>query len=158
MEPMTSALARRSPALAAWPALTSARLLTLAIVAAFLIPGIFGHDPWKQDEGYTFGMVLHILESGDWVVPTLAGVPFMEKPPLYYLTAAATARVFSPFLPLHEGARLASLLFVATGLLFAALAARRLFGATRGSACALLIAGSIGFAQHSHEMITDTAL
>lgn len=140
------------------PTLSAARLLTLAIICAYLLPGLVGHDPWKQDEGYTFGMVLHILESGDWVVPTLGGEPFMEKPPLYYLVAAATARFLSPFLPLHEGARLASLLFIGTALGFATLTARRLFGEGRGTICALFIVGSIGFAQHSHEMITDTAL
>ena len=155
---MSAVLARWLPSAAARRAFSPARLLTAAILIAFLVPGVFGHDPWKQDEGYTFGMVLHILESGDWVVPTLAGEPFMEKPPLYYLAAAGTAHALSPLMPLHEGARAASLIFIGLGLAFAGLTARRLFGRTRGGACMLLIAGSIGFAQHSHEMITDTAL
>src|SRR5438309_5020008 len=54
-----------------------------ALIVTYLLPGVVGHDPWKQDEAYTFGIVLHMLESGDWVVPTLAGQPFMEKPPLF---------------------------------------------------------------------------
>jgi hypothetical protein len=73
------------------------------LVAAFLVAGTIGHDPWKPDEAYTFGVVFHILQGGDWVVPTLGGEPFMEKPPLYYLAAAASATLFSPVLALHDG-------------------------------------------------------
>ena len=53
--------------------------------------GLLGRDPWKPDEAYSFGLVYHILQSGDWVIPTLAQEPFMEKPPLFYLTAALFA-------------------------------------------------------------------
>ena len=34
---------------------------------------LVGHDPWKPDEAYSFGLVLDQLERGDWVVPMLAG-------------------------------------------------------------------------------------
>ena len=79
-------------------------LIPLALV--YLLPGVVGHDPWKQDEAYTFGLVLHILETGDWIVPTLAGQPFMEKPPFFYASAAILASMLAPWLPLHDGARL----------------------------------------------------
>ena len=128
------------------------------IVAAYVVAGIAGHDPWKQDEAYTFGMVLHVLQSGDWVVPTLAGEPFMEKPPLYYITAAATARLASPWLPLHDGARLASVFYLLRAIGCTALAARKLFGPGHGTVAALLLVGCLGLAPQAHEMITDTAL
>ncbi len=133
-------------------------LVAWIIVGAYLFAGIVGHDPWKQDEAYTFGIVLHIIESGDWVVPTLAGEPFMEKPPLYYITAAATAWLASPWLALHDGARLASVLFVGAAIGCTGLAARRLFGRGRGTTAALLLVGAVGLASHAHELITDTAL
>ncbi len=128
------------------------------IVGAYVLAGIFGHDPWKQDEAYTFGLVLHILQSGDWVVPTLAGEPFMEKPPLYYIAAAGTAWLASPWIPLHDGARMASVFFVGIAIGCTALAARKLFGRGRGTMAALLLVGCLGLAQQAHEMITDTAL
>src|SRR5215469_1870394 len=31
-------------------------LLAFALVCAWLLPGTLGHDPWKQDETYTFGI------------------------------------------------------------------------------------------------------
>jgi len=40
-----------------------------------------------------------MLQNGDWVVPMLAHEPFVEKPPLFYLSAAAIAR--SSRRPLH---------------------------------------------------------
>src|SRR5260363_31123 len=62
--------------------------------------------------------------SGDWGIPVNAGQPFMEKPPLYAWVAAGFARLFSPWLPLHDGARLASAFFSALTLGFAARTAR----------------------------------
>ncbi|MEJ1268526.1 hypothetical protein WDV93_20570 [Pantoea ananatis] len=54
-------------------------LLCLVIFACWLLPGLVGHEPWKPDEAYTFGLIRHIAQSGDWVVPTLAGEPFYGK-------------------------------------------------------------------------------
>ena len=135
-----------------------AAALPIALLLAYLIPGIIGHDPWKQDEAYTFGMVLHMLETDNRIVPTLGGQPFMEKPPLFFVTAAATATLFSAWLPLHDGARLAATLWIAFGLWITALAARRLNGDGAALRAALYLVGSIGLLQHAHEMITDTSL
>src|SRR5919201_1888811 len=87
-------------ALVAW---VSAHPLPTTCLAAvvWLIPGLIGRDPWKPDEAYSFGLVYHIVQSGDWVIPTLAGEPFMEKPPVFYVTAALFARLLSGVLPLH---------------------------------------------------------
>ena len=132
--------------------------IAAAIVAVFLVAGIVGHDPWKPDEAYTFGLVMHILEHGDWLVPHLAGEPFLEKPPLYFWTAALTAKALARVLPLHDGARVASLLYMALGFGALAHAARRLFGPGAGTRAALVAAGTLGLMLHTHEMITDTAL
>lgn len=128
-----------------------------ALALAWLLPGLFGHDPWKPDEAYTFGLVLHILETGDWVVPTLAGEPFLEKPPLFFLTAAAFAKVFGGLLPLHDAARLATLFYMSIAFCFVALCARRLYGAASASVALLLFVGSIGLLDRGHQLITDTA-
>lgn len=138
--------------------MSPARLAAIATILAFLAGGIVGHDPWKPDEAYTFGLVQHILETGDWVVPTLAGEPFVEKPPLFYVVAAGSAALLSPWLAPHDGARVAALLFVALAMGFTALCARRLHGAGNGQAAALLLAGSFGLLLHAHQLVTDTAL
>ena len=117
-----------------------------------------GHDPWKPDEAYSFGLVYHILQSGDWIVPTLAGEPFMEKPPLFYLTSAFLAWLASPFLPLHDGARLATGLYVALALTFTGLAGRELYGRNQGWSAVVVLIGCLGLLVRMHQLITDAAL
>ena len=129
-------------------------LILLAV--AWILPGLIGHEPWKPDEAYSFGLVYHILQTGDWVVPTLAGEPFMEKPPLFYLTAALFAKIFSAWLPLHDGARLATGFYMTLTLLFTGLAARELYGRATGAILALL--ACIGLIPLAHLLITDIAL
>ena len=124
-------------------------IAAVSIAAIFLLSGVIGHDPWKQDEAYTFGMVLHILSTGDWVVPTLGGEPFMEKPPLFYIVAAITADVFSGWFAPHDGARLAGTLFVTLGLAFTAASARRLYGPYAASGAVLLLLACFGFVVHA---------
>ena len=129
-----------------------------ALLAAWLLPGLFGHDPWKPDEAYTFGLVYHILESGDWLVPTLAGVPFVEKPPLFFWTAAVFSHAFGWLMPVHDAARLATAFYTALTLIFVSLTARRLYGPSTALPAALLLAACLGYLQHAHQLITDTAL
>lgn len=126
--------------------------LAVGLMAAWIVLGLIGHEPWKPDEAYTFGLVWHILETGEWLVPTLGGEPFVEKPPLFFWTAALFARAFAWALPVHDAARLASGFFVALTLGFTWLAGGKRIAA------ALLLAGSLGYLQHAHQLITDNAL
>ncbi len=130
----------------------------IILCVVWVVPGLVGHDPWKADEPYTFGLVNHILRTGDWVVPTLAGEPFLEKPPLFFITAAGFARLFSPLIPLYDAARLAAGFYSLVALLFAGLSGRELFGRGRGRIAVLLVMGSIGLQSTAHKLITDTAL
>lgn len=124
----------------------------------WLATGLIGHDPWKSDEAYSFGLVYHILQSGDWLVPSLAGEPFMDKPPLFYITAAALAKLATPLLPLHDGARLASGLYSGLTLLFVGLSGRELFGKDRGWAAVIILIGCLGMLLNSHLLNTELGL
>lgn len=128
------------------------------LAAAWILPGLIGHDPWKPDEAYTFGIVYSLLQNGDWVVPMLAHETFMEKPPLYYLSAAATAKLLAPPLALHDAARLATGLYMALTFAFIAGAARELYGRNRGWVAVLMLMGCLGILIRSHQMITDIPL
>jgi 4-amino-4-deoxy-L-arabinose transferase-like glycosyltransferase len=130
----------------------SSRKWTLALLYAWVVLGLFGHDPWKPDEAYSFGLVYEILEHGSWLVPTLAGEPFVEKPPLFYWTAALFAKLFGWALPPHDAARLACAFYVGLALYFVYLASNRRIAAP------LLLAASLGYLQHAHQLITDNAL
>ena len=132
--------------------------LTIAICAAWILPGLIGHDPWKPDEVSTFGLVYHILQGGSWIAPMLTGEPYIDDPPLFVLTAALLAHIFSPLLELHDGARLAAGLYVALAFAFTAGAGRELHGRGRGWVATLILLGSPGLLIRGHLMIPDTAL
>lgn len=132
-------------------------LLIGLLCLAWIVPGLIGHEPWKTDEAFTFGVIYDMLRGGSWLVPTLAGEPFLDEPPLYYWLAAITATLASPLLPLHDGARLAAGLCMALTFVFTALAGRELHGKGQGAAAALLVLGTFGLVLRGHEGITDMA-
>jgi 4-amino-4-deoxy-L-arabinose transferase-like glycosyltransferase len=131
--------------------------LFLIVCAAWLFPGLIGHDPWKPDEAVTFAPVRHMLSSGDWIVPMLAGEPFLERGPLYFWIAALTSKLFGWLLPAHDAARLATGAFMATTLAFVSFSARRLSGERGARMGVLLFIGCIGLLIRAHEMNSDLA-
>ncbi|MDP2144682.1 MAG: glycosyltransferase family 39 protein [Gallionella sp.] len=138
---------------------TPAKAVLLGLLLlVWVCTGLVGHDPWKPDEATSFGIVYSMLQSGDWLVPTLVGEPYLDKPPLYYWTAALSAKLFAPLLPLHDGARLASGFYVGMALLFTGLAGRKLYGENRGWAAAVILIGCVGMMVRGHQMITDLGL
>ena len=131
-------------------------LILLAI--AYVLPGMFGFGPWKPDEPYMFGLVHSLLESGDWIVPTLAGEPFMEKPPLMVWMAALTAHLSSPWLLPEHGARLAIGVFMVITMGSLAAAARRWWGVGSGRYAVLALMCAVGLLQPGHMLIADIPL
>ncbi|MEQ1557010.1 MAG: glycosyltransferase family 39 protein, partial [Gallionella sp.] len=140
------------------PVTTGKALMLFMLCAIWVGMGLIGHDPWKPDEAYSFGIIYWLVQHGDWLVPTLAGEPFMDKPPLFYWTAALLAKAFAWLLPLHDGARLASGVYSGLSLLFIGLAGRKLYGENRGWAAAIITIGCLGMLVHAHQMMTDLAL
>lgn len=133
-------------------------LLVVLLCLAWILPGLIGHDPWKPDEAYSFGLVYHIVTSGDWVVPTLGGEPFMEKPPLFYITAALFGKLLSPALALHDAARMAAGFYMALTLVFAGLSGRELWGDGYGRVTVLILIGCLGLLLPAHDLRTDISL
>ena len=139
------------------PLMSRRHLLAGLLCLAWILPGLIAHDPWKSDEAYTFGVIYEIVRGGSWVATSLAGEPFLKEPPLYYLTAAGTALLFSPLLPLHDGARLASGFYMVLTLLFCGLAGRELNGRGYGTLAVMLLLGCFGLVARSHQLIAEVA-
>jgi 4-amino-4-deoxy-L-arabinose transferase-like glycosyltransferase len=87
--------------------------------------------------------------SGDWVVPRVAGEPWLDDPPLYHWIALAFGKLFGWVLPFHDAARLASGVCVLTALW--------LLYRTAGAAAPLLLLGSVGLMVHAHEALPELA-
>ena len=136
--------------------------LFVLILAAYLLPGLIGPHPWKPDEPYYFGMAYSALKDGHWLVPTVAGVPFMEKPPLLAWSMAVSAYLFSPWLALHDGAKLAIGAYMLLTLTFVGLVAGEVAGRERiaqpGITGAFALLACLGLTQPSHMMLADVPL
>lgn len=132
--------------------------LTLVIAIVWILAGLIGHDPWKPDEAHTFGVVYRMLKTGDWIVPSLAGEPYLSKPPLVYFTAAVFGLAFSPPLPLHDAARLATGMWMALVFFFTWLTARELYGGARSWIAVLMLLGCGGLLVRGHQLISEVAL
>ena len=131
------------------------RRLCFILLLAFVLTGIFGRDPWKADEPYSFGIMLNFTEGYNWLIPHVAADPFLEKPPLTYWVSAMTARVFQAVLPLHEGAKIALIGWLGLMLVALFFAARRMYAGRHGLRTCMLFLGTVGFVTHSHKLTAD---
>jgi len=127
----------------------------VALLGIFIVAGLLGHDPWKNDDAITIGVVADMLHRGHWLVPHLADRPYPDAP-LYYWSAALTGAAFSWLLPLHDAIRLASGLWVALILTLLYRAAREWHAGETAPheyaiASVLAMAGCLGFLVHAHE-------
>ena len=131
--------------------------LLLLLCFIWLAVGLIGHHPWKPDEGQTLSVVRHLLEGGDWLVPFIAGQPKLEYPPLYYLSAAFSARIFSSWLPLHDGARLITGVWMALTLLLIGMSGREMWGKGAGRQTTFIFLSSIGLFFSAHLLSPEVA-
>jgi 4-amino-4-deoxy-L-arabinose transferase-like glycosyltransferase len=93
--------------------------LTFSLILAALFPLV---DP---DEGRNAEIAREMATSGQLLVPQLAGMPYLDKPPGYFWAAAAAIRLFGP---VPFAARLPSVLAGFVTLLLIARAAREQAG------------------------------
>jgi 4-amino-4-deoxy-L-arabinose transferase-like glycosyltransferase len=121
-----------------------------AMLAFYVLAGLFGRDPWKGEDAVHIGAAWHMLHYGDWLSPDLAGRAFHE-PPLYYWSAALTGKIFGWLLPLHEAMRIASGVWVTLALMGLYYASRELYGEDSAAASPMLLAGCAGLIFHAHD-------
>ncbi len=114
-----------------FPILPPWRGLSLALVCVvYLLVGLLGHDPWKNDDATHFGIARSLLDNGDGLLPKSASHFWRETPPLYYWISAVCGRLFGAILPLHDALRLASGVCGALFLVLLAFASRLLYKPT----------------------------
>lgn len=131
-------------------------IFTALIALLWIVPGLLGHDPWRS-EALSIALVSHIVETGEWVVPAVAGVPTAEAFPLYHVTAALFGIALEGMLPLHDAARLASGLYMALAFVFVGIATRELIGAQHAWLGPLALMGCIGLVAPVHALTPDSA-
>jgi 4-amino-4-deoxy-L-arabinose transferase-like glycosyltransferase len=114
--------------------------LLLALAAGLLVFRLGAVPLLGPDEPRYARVAVEMHRAGEWVRPTLAGEPWLEKPPLYYWLAGAA---FSLFGETETAARLPSVL-AALGLVgVTALVGARLFGGTAGLHAGFVLATAL---------------
>ena len=105
-----------------------------------LVFGWLGVSAWFRqltlpDEGRYVGVAWEMLRSGHWLVPTLDGLPFFHKPPLFYWMDAASMAVFGA----NEWAARFPSLMGATATAWALYLFLRRWADTRAATAALVV-------------------
>jgi 4-amino-4-deoxy-L-arabinose transferase-like glycosyltransferase len=109
-----------------------------ALVLVWLAATAWARPLMLPDEGRYVGVAWEMLRSGDWLTPTLNGLPYFHKPPLFYWITAGSLSLFG----MNEGAaRAAPIVGAALGAVSMYVFARRWWDerAARLSLLALLV-------------------
>lgn len=131
--------------------------LLLVLCAIWILFGLTGHAPWKPLESTSITIVKNILQGGSLIAPLAAGESTLESPPLYYLSAAASAQLFSPLLSMHDGARLINILWITIILLMVGMTGRELWARGVGRHATFIMVGTIGLVMNAHSLNTEIA-
>ncbi len=77
-----------------WPARYEwGAVLLLGLASLFLLLSNLSYPLIEPDETRYAQIALEMVDSGDWVTPTLDGKPYLDKPPLLYWLTAASYKV-----------------------------------------------------------------
>ncbi len=131
--------------------------LLLVLCAIWILLGLTGHAPWKPLEAASITIVKGMIHGGSLIAPLAAGESTLESPPLYYLTAAASAKLLSPFFSMHDGARLINVLWMTIVLLMVGMAGRELWARGVGRHATFIMIGTIGLVINAHSLNAEIA-
>jgi 4-amino-4-deoxy-L-arabinose transferase-like glycosyltransferase len=134
---------------------------TLYVLVAAIVPtamflgGLNGFHLRDNNEGLYAEIAREMLESGQFIVPHLNGVPYIEKPPLLYWLASGSMALFGPT---PGAARLPSALPMIALCLGLFQFCRRHLDARIGCYASVLLATMVPVALVSHVVIFDPLL
>jgi 4-amino-4-deoxy-L-arabinose transferase-like glycosyltransferase len=142
------------------PAPTDTRARRLSLFVLLLLPAALlyptrGFHLLEPDEGRYAQIPKEMLHSGSWVVPTLQGEPYLDKPPLMYWLVALSYRLFGTT---PEAARLVPALCVHLTVLAVYLIGRRSVGERAAFWAALLLCVAPGFVSVARFLLLDGLL
>jgi len=146
------------------PAVTASRAASretwiygaLAVLVALLwLATLAGRPLFNPDEGRYAEIPREMLGGGDWVIPHLNGLAYIEKPPLQYWATAVSLELLGPT---EFAARLYGALTAFGSLVLVWLGARRLWGAKAGHCAAAVLSGTLMFVVLGQLLTLDMSL
>ena len=154
-------------------------LLLLAFL--YILPGLIGRDPWKNDDAASFGIMWTMAHGGvqDWLLPNIVGLPVLEEGPLAFWIGAICIKLFGWLLGDAMAARIANIGFFYLGTTSLWYATYRLarrpeaqpmqlafggqptpkdYGRMLADGALLIYIGCLGLLIHSHETKAEALL
>ena len=125
----------------------------LCVVA--LTHNLTGYALFDPDEGRNAEVAREMAEAGDYVLPHLNGLPYLDKPMLYFAVGAVTMKILGPTV---LAARLPSLIFTFGTMFVVAWFARRIFGKGAAVPAAIATAATPFTLAYARIVIFDSAL
>ena len=134
----------------------SAKTYLLLLLCVFwVLLGLVGHGPWKPTESASINIVNHMINGGSLIAPFTTAQTTVETPPLYYLIAVMGAKVFAPFLSMHDGARLMNTLWMTIVLLMIGMTGRELWARGVGRHATFIMIGTVGLVMSAHSLTPE---
>ena len=154
-------------------------LLLLALI--YILSGLLGRDPWKNDDAASFGIMWNMAHGGltDWLIPNIVGQPVLEEGPLAFWIGALCIKLFGWLLGDALAARVANIGYFLLGatalwsatyrlgrqpeaqpmqLAFGGQPQPRDYGRMLADGALLIYMGCLGLFMHSHETKAEALL
>ena len=164
--------------LAAAATLALPRWAIFGLGLLYILPGLIGRDPWKDDAA-SFGIMWTMAHGGlnDWLLPNIAGLPAVDEGPLAFWLGALCIKLFGWLLGDVMAARVSTIGIFVTGALSVWYTAFHLgrradaqplrlafggqpepddYGRTLADTALLIYLGCLGLLLHSHETLAVT--
>ncbi|HXX93608.1 MAG TPA: glycosyltransferase family 39 protein [Planctomycetota bacterium] len=130
--------------------------LVLGLEALLLLAGQWGRDLMTMDDLREAEVAREMSTDGSYVIPHLAGLPFVEKPPGFQMVVAGLFTLLGG--PSILAARLVSAAFALAALVSVYLLGATAYGPRGGVLAGAFLAFSPLFVRVSHEILLDNAL
>ncbi len=157
------------------------RWALFALGALYILPGLIGREPWKNDDAASFGIIWTMAHGGlnDWLWPNIAGLQMPEEGPLAFWLGALCVKLFGWLLGDVLATRVSTVAVFLLGALSVWYSAFNLgrrkdaqplrlafggqpepddFGRTLADAALLIYLGCLGLLLHSHETTSESLL
>ncbi|HZH39859.1 MAG TPA: glycosyltransferase family 39 protein [Gemmatimonadales bacterium] len=132
------------------------RLPGLLLVAAIALGwSLGGHRLLDPDEGRNAEVAREMVQSGNFAVPHLDGLPYLDKPVFYFAAAAAAMEALGPT---EAAARLPALLFTLASIALVIWWARKRWGVEAGWLSGIALASMPLVLAFARETIFDSTL
>jgi len=129
------------------------------LCGAWVVLGLVGRAPWKTEDAITFAAAWEMVQRGDWLVPWLAQEPALNQSPLVPWMAAAGLTLLRPLLQAPDAARVVAVgVLLAIVLWFTGWASRELNGRAMRWMPVLIVVGSVGLFDRSHQLSQELGL